>query len=187
MPISVPLLPNLMLKEPFASQFETGVTSENLAQLTHVSRLLDEILNRAPDRYAPYVGAVGLHPQGRAACLGGGEGSRRPMSMCRRNRWATSAPCRCRPSRAAPMSLANLASGRRQAAISRACCRTSSAASSKAIAMTMPQPRSNCWRCAQQNKLPGYFTVEQLQRHGGKRAATQDGDLVVPRPRRRWS
>jgi hypothetical protein len=50
------LLPNLMLKEPYASQFETGVSSENLARLTSVSRLLDEILNRAPDRYAPYVG-----------------------------------------------------------------------------------------------------------------------------------
>ena len=50
------LLPNLLLKEPFASMFETGVSAANLAQLTHVSRLLDEILNRAPDRYAPYVG-----------------------------------------------------------------------------------------------------------------------------------
>src|SRR3569623_1806050 len=47
------LLPNLLLKEPFASQFETGVSRENLKQLTHVSRLLDEILNRAPNRYAP--------------------------------------------------------------------------------------------------------------------------------------
>jgi 2-isopropylmalate synthase len=42
------LLPNLLLKEPFASQFETGVRRENLKQITHVSRLLDEILNRAP-------------------------------------------------------------------------------------------------------------------------------------------
>ena len=50
------LLPNLMLKEPYASQFETGISRANLAQLTHVSRLLDEILNRAPDRHAPYVG-----------------------------------------------------------------------------------------------------------------------------------
>ncbi len=50
------LLPNLMLKEPFASQFETGVSKENLARITSVSRLLDEILNRAPNRYAPYVG-----------------------------------------------------------------------------------------------------------------------------------
>ena len=50
------LLPNLMLKEPFASQFETGVSRENLTKLTSVSRLLDSLLNRAPNRYAPYVG-----------------------------------------------------------------------------------------------------------------------------------
>ncbi|HEX4273660.1 MAG TPA: alpha-isopropylmalate synthase regulatory domain-containing protein, partial [Rhizomicrobium sp.] len=50
------LLPNLMLKEQFASRFETGVSKANLARLTHVSRLLDEILNRAPNRHAPYVG-----------------------------------------------------------------------------------------------------------------------------------
>ena len=50
------LLPNLMLKEPYASQFEVGVSTANLARLTQVSRLLDEILNRAPDRHAPYVG-----------------------------------------------------------------------------------------------------------------------------------
>ncbi|MGZ5961194.1 MAG: citramalate synthase [Rhizomicrobium sp.] len=50
------LLPNLLLKEPFASQFETGVSHEHLARMTSVSRLLDEILNRAPDRHAAYVG-----------------------------------------------------------------------------------------------------------------------------------
>jgi 2-isopropylmalate synthase len=50
------LLPTLLLKEPYASQFETGVSREQLAQLTHVSRLLDEILNRAPNRHAAYVG-----------------------------------------------------------------------------------------------------------------------------------
>jgi 2-isopropylmalate synthase len=50
------LLPNLILKEPYASQFETGVPAENLRHLTHISRLLDEILNRAPDAHAPYVG-----------------------------------------------------------------------------------------------------------------------------------
>jgi 2-isopropylmalate synthase len=50
------LLPNLLLKEPFASQFEIGVSREQLARLTSVSRLLDEILNRAPARHAAYVG-----------------------------------------------------------------------------------------------------------------------------------
>ncbi len=50
------LIPTLLLKEPYASQFETGITKEALAQMTHTSRLLDEILNRAPARHAPYVG-----------------------------------------------------------------------------------------------------------------------------------
>jgi len=58
------LLPNLMLKEPFASQFETRLKKENLTQLTHVSRLLDEILNRAPDRYAAYVGSSAFTHKG---------------------------------------------------------------------------------------------------------------------------
>jgi 2-isopropylmalate synthase len=50
------LLPTLILKEPYASQFEVGVSREQLAQLTATSRLLDEILNRAPNRHAAYVG-----------------------------------------------------------------------------------------------------------------------------------
>src|SRR3954470_3142739 len=58
------LLPNLMLKQPYASQFETGVSGEKLQQLTHVSRLLDEILNRAPNRYQPYVGASAFTHKG---------------------------------------------------------------------------------------------------------------------------
>jgi 2-isopropylmalate synthase len=50
------ILPTLMLKEPYAQQFETGVTPQQLKSLTHTSRLLDEILNRAPNRHAAYVG-----------------------------------------------------------------------------------------------------------------------------------
>ncbi|HEX5278472.1 MAG TPA: citramalate synthase [Micropepsaceae bacterium] len=50
------ILANLILKPPYASQFETGVDTEALTQLTAVSRLLDEILNRAPHRHAAYVG-----------------------------------------------------------------------------------------------------------------------------------
>jgi 2-isopropylmalate synthase len=50
------ILPTLMLKEPFASEFETGLGPEQLRTLTHTSRLLDEILNRAPYRHAAYVG-----------------------------------------------------------------------------------------------------------------------------------
>lgn len=61
------LIPLLMLKEPYASRFQTRVSHEALAGLTRVSRLLDEILNRVPAKSAPFVGAsafahkAGLH------------------------------------------------------------------------------------------------------------------------------
>ncbi|RME96059.1 MAG: citramalate synthase [Alphaproteobacteria bacterium] len=50
------VIPTLMLKSEFADRFETGVTPEKLRTLTQASRMLDEILNRAPNRQAPYVG-----------------------------------------------------------------------------------------------------------------------------------
>ena len=61
------LIPTLLLKEPYASRFETGVSLEALTTLTRVSRMLDDILNRVPVRQAAYVGAsafahkAGLH------------------------------------------------------------------------------------------------------------------------------
>jgi 2-isopropylmalate synthase len=51
------IIPTLKLKPQFAEAFEIGVTDEKLATLTRVSRALDDILNRVPDRHAPYVGA----------------------------------------------------------------------------------------------------------------------------------
>lgn len=48
----VTILPTLMLK----MGFETGVAADGLRRLTAVSRMVDERLNRAPDRGAPYVG-----------------------------------------------------------------------------------------------------------------------------------
>lgn len=50
------IIPTLLLKSEFADAFETGVTPERLRNLTHASRVLDEILNEAPNRHAPYVG-----------------------------------------------------------------------------------------------------------------------------------
>ncbi len=50
------IIPTLLLKSEFADRFETGVTPDRLARLTHASRVLDEVLNRAPFRHAPYVG-----------------------------------------------------------------------------------------------------------------------------------
>jgi 2-isopropylmalate synthase len=53
----VSLIPTLLLKRDFSEKFEIGVTKEKLATLTKVSHTVDELLNRAPNRHAPYVGA----------------------------------------------------------------------------------------------------------------------------------
>jgi len=53
----VTLIPTLALKDEFAEKFETGVTPEALQQITAISRAFDELLNRSPNRHAPYVGA----------------------------------------------------------------------------------------------------------------------------------
>jgi 2-isopropylmalate synthase len=48
----VSIIPTLMLKMGYS----TGVSAHGLTRLTHISRFLDERLNRAHDRHAPYVG-----------------------------------------------------------------------------------------------------------------------------------
>jgi 2-isopropylmalate synthase len=50
------LIPTLRLKGEFSDAFEIGVTAEKLTTLMKVSRTLDDMLNRAPNRHAPYVG-----------------------------------------------------------------------------------------------------------------------------------
>ena len=61
------LIPTLLLKAPYASRFQTGVTPQALRGLLRTSRMLDDILNRVPRRAAAYVGAsafthkAGLH------------------------------------------------------------------------------------------------------------------------------
>ena len=63
----ISLIPTLLLKDPYASRFETGVTAEALAGILRTSRMLDDVLNRVPARSAAYVGAsafahkAGLH------------------------------------------------------------------------------------------------------------------------------
>ena len=63
----ISLLPTLALKEPYRSRYRTGVSEDALRSLPAISRMLDEILNEAPDRRAPYVGSAafthkaGLH------------------------------------------------------------------------------------------------------------------------------
>ncbi|KAJ31379.1 citramalate synthase [Sulfitobacter pontiacus] len=61
------LIPILLLKEPYASRFDTGIPLDGLANLTQISRALDEILNRVPTKQAAFVGSsafahkAGLH------------------------------------------------------------------------------------------------------------------------------
>src|SRR5207237_8584031 len=52
----VSIIPTLKLKREFADRFEIGVSEAQLKSLAHASRMLDEMLNRAPNRHAPYVG-----------------------------------------------------------------------------------------------------------------------------------
>src|SRR5690349_14152980 len=52
----VSIIPTLKLKPEFSDQFEIGVTGAALKNLAHVSPALDERLNRASNRHAPYVG-----------------------------------------------------------------------------------------------------------------------------------
>ena len=48
----ISVIPSLVLK----MGYETSLKPEDLAKLTHLSRMLDERLNRQPDQGAPYVG-----------------------------------------------------------------------------------------------------------------------------------
>ena len=63
----VTLIPTLLLKDPYSSLYETGVDLNKLSSLTSISRTLDDILNRVPDKWAAYVGSsafahkAGLH------------------------------------------------------------------------------------------------------------------------------
>ena len=52
----VSIIPTLVLKPHFAERFETGIDAARLTRLTHISRGFDELLNRSPNKQAPYVG-----------------------------------------------------------------------------------------------------------------------------------
>jgi len=52
----VSIIPTLKLKPEFASKFEIGVSDDQLKLLARASHELDDRLNRAPNRHAPYVG-----------------------------------------------------------------------------------------------------------------------------------
>jgi 2-isopropylmalate synthase len=52
----VSIIPTLKLKSEFADRFDIAVSDAQLETLAHASHMLDEMLNRAPNRHAPYVG-----------------------------------------------------------------------------------------------------------------------------------
>ena len=56
----ITVIPNLILK----MGYETGIGPSDLTRLAHVSHALDERLNRAPDRHAPYVGEAAFAHKG---------------------------------------------------------------------------------------------------------------------------
>ena len=58
------LIPTFFLKKDFASKFELQIKPENIKNLTECSRLLDEILNRKPNKHLPYVGAAAFSHKG---------------------------------------------------------------------------------------------------------------------------
>jgi 2-isopropylmalate synthase len=58
------LIPSLFLKKDFNEKFELNIKRENLKNLTQCSRLLDELLNRKPNKHLPYVGASAFSHKG---------------------------------------------------------------------------------------------------------------------------
>ena len=53
----ISIVPTLALKSAFADRFETGISAETLTGISRLSRAFDELLNRAPEAQAPYVGS----------------------------------------------------------------------------------------------------------------------------------
>ena len=60
----ITLLPTFALKNEYVDKFDLSIDTKNLGQLTELSRLLDEILNRVPNRTAPYVGSAAFAHKG---------------------------------------------------------------------------------------------------------------------------
>ena len=58
------LIPTFYLKKDFADKFEINIKPINIKNLTQCSRLLDEILNRKPNKHLPYVGAAAFSHKG---------------------------------------------------------------------------------------------------------------------------
>ncbi len=58
------LIPTFFLKKDFSDKYEINIKPQNIKNLTQCSRLLDEILNRKPNKHLPYVGASAFSHKG---------------------------------------------------------------------------------------------------------------------------
>ena len=58
------LIPTFYLKKDFSEKYEINIKKDNIKNLTQCSRLLDEILNRKPNKHLPYVGAAAFSHKG---------------------------------------------------------------------------------------------------------------------------
>ena len=58
------LIPTFLLKKEFRDLFDTNIKEKNIKNITQCSRLLDEILNRKPNKHLPYVGAAAFSHKG---------------------------------------------------------------------------------------------------------------------------
>jgi 2-isopropylmalate synthase len=54
----VSIIPTLVLKSPYKDMFQTKIDETHVKNITSISKAFDEILNRSPNRHAPYVGAA---------------------------------------------------------------------------------------------------------------------------------
>ena len=69
------LIPNLMLKEPYASQFETGVAARSLARITQTLALAGRNTQSRARPPRALCRPLGFRAQGRLAFLRRGQGS----------------------------------------------------------------------------------------------------------------
>jgi 2-isopropylmalate synthase len=58
------IIPSMVLKETYKNLIEISISEAGLQQLTHLSRLLDDILNRPSDPHAAYVGSAAFAHKG---------------------------------------------------------------------------------------------------------------------------
>jgi len=58
------LIPTFHLKKEFRDKYEINIKEKNIKNITQCSRLLDELLNRKPNKHLPYVGAAAFSHKG---------------------------------------------------------------------------------------------------------------------------